>query len=372
MTLVYLLFSLLWIYVGDRLLLSVLDTPSQLTHWQTIKGGFFVFISAMLFYVLMQRSLQSLRRGQLHAQQLADMTRHSPAVSICWNNATGWPVSFVSDNIAQWGYKAEEFRCGELTYEDLIHPDDRPRIEAEVGRYFAHGPDSYQQQYRFRHGDGHWIWLEDRTWLVRDKQGHVTDIYGVLVDISEEKKLQEQLRIGEANYRMLFEANPHPMWVYDIDTLSFLTVNDAAIAHYGYSREEFLAMTIRDIRPPEDINRLKDNIAAVTDGLDQAGIWQHITKDGRLLSVEITSHTLTFDGRKAEVVLALDVSDHLKAKKALLDRNTELERYHSLSIGREEQMIALKRQINILSRMLGKTPPYDLSFAEADGEEQSS
>ena len=64
---------------------------------------------------------------------------------------------------------------------------------------------------------------------------------------------RQALKDSERRYRTLFESNPHPMWVYDVESLKFLTVNDAAVAHYGYSREEFLAMTIMDIRPVEDI-----------------------------------------------------------------------------------------------------------------------
>ncbi|MCK7494347.1 MAG: PAS domain-containing protein [Comamonadaceae bacterium] len=82
-------------------------------------------------------------------------------------------------------------------------------------------------------------------------------------------------RANEAKYRELFLANPHPMWVYDLETLRFLAVNDAAVAHYGYSRDEFLSLTIRDIRPPADIPRLLANVAAVTEGIDTAGIWRH-------------------------------------------------------------------------------------------------
>jgi len=110
-------------------------------------------------------------------------------------------------------------------------------------------------------------------------------------------------------YRRLFEVAPEPMWVYDLETLQFLAVNDAAIRHYGYPRETFLTMTIRDIRPPEDVPALLDNIAAVSQGLDFAGIWQHQLANGTTILVEITSHTLEFAGRPAEVVLAHDVTE---------------------------------------------------------------
>jgi len=357
-SLIYLVFSLFWIYLGDQILLVWIDDPALMTSWQTKKGILFVCLSTTLIFFLTHQSLTSLRREQMHAQHLARMTRHSPAVSICWENTSGWPVTFVSDNIVQWGYKADDFRSGTLNYDQLIHPDDLPRIEAEVTKYLDHGPDSYQQQYRLRHGDGHWIWLEDRTWLSRDQQGHVTDIYGVLIDISEEKNLHEQIRAGEANYRMLFEANPHPMWVFDLDTLAFLAVNGAAITKYGYSREEFLAMTIKDIRPPEDTGRLTENIARVTEGLDQAGIWQHITKDGAKLAVEITSHTLNFESRRAEVVLAHDVTERLRAETALLKRNNALEQFHyTTSHDLRTPLVTIETFLGFLEEDMAKPDP---------------
>ncbi|HSD66570.1 MAG TPA: PAS domain S-box protein, partial [Vicinamibacteria bacterium] len=124
-------------------------------------------------------------------------------------------------------------------------------------------------------------------------------------------------RVDEGAYRRLFEVNPHPMWVYDLETLRFLVVNDAAVQAYGYSREEFLDLTIRDIRPPEDVPALLANVAAVTRGLDQAGQWRHRRKDGSLIDVEITSHTLDFEGRRAELVLAIDVTERRRTEEAL-------------------------------------------------------
>ena len=74
----------------------------------------------------------------------------------------------------------------------------------------------------------------------------------------------------EEGYRLLFESNPHPMWIYDRDTLAFLAVNDAAVHDYGYTRGEFLAMTIKDIRPPEDVPSLLEKVSRVTPGMNSA------------------------------------------------------------------------------------------------------
>lgn len=94
------------------------------------------------------------------------------------------------------------------------------------------------------------------------------------------------------------------MWVYDLETLAFLAVNESAVHHYGYSQEDFLAMTIKDIRPAEDIPALYDSIARGSKGVDVAGRWRHLKKDGTIIEVEITSHLLVFDDRRAELILA--------------------------------------------------------------------
>ncbi len=118
---------------------------------------------------------------------------------------------------------------------------------------------------------------------------------------------------SEQGYRLLFESNPHTMWIYDRDNLSFLAVNEAAIHHYGYSREEFLTMTLKDIRPLEDIPSLLEKVSQVTPGLNSASA-RHLKKNGMVIDVEIVSHTLHFQGRKAELVLSLDVTEQKKAR----------------------------------------------------------
>ncbi|MGE0453273.1 MAG: GAF domain-containing protein [Vicinamibacteria bacterium] len=140
----------------------------------------------------------------------------------------------------------------------------------------------------------------------------------------EAERARQALSSSEARYRELFESNPHPMWVYDLETLAFLAVNDAAVAHYGYARDEFLAMTIAGIRPREDVPRLLDHLARGSEGLDRAGAWRHVRKDGETIEVEVTSHALAFDGRSAELVLAHDVTERQRAEMALRRANRAL------------------------------------------------
>jgi two-component system, cell cycle sensor histidine kinase and response regulator CckA len=136
-------------------------------------------------------------------------------------------------------------------------------------------------------------------------------------EVAERKLAEEAAHDSEARYRLLFESNPFPMWVYDLETLSFLAINDAAVHSYGYSREEFLAMTIKDIRPAEDVPTLLDNVTKGFAGLNEAGVWRHRKKDGTIIDAEITSYPLHFAGRRAELVLANDITKRKQTEEAL-------------------------------------------------------
>ncbi|HLG23055.1 MAG TPA: CHASE domain-containing protein, partial [Candidatus Manganitrophaceae bacterium] len=130
------------------------------------------------------------------------------------------------------------------------------------------------------------------------------------------------LRKSEEQYRLLFDRNPHPMWVFDRETLAFLAVNEAAVRHYGYSRNEFLAMTIKDIRPAEEIPALLNYKAVAAANptpseLGRTGVWRHLKKDGTLIDVEIVWSPISFKGRDATLVLVDDVTDRRRAERAL-------------------------------------------------------
>jgi len=119
-------------------------------------------------------------------------------------------------------------------------------------------------------------------------------------------------------FKRLFDQHPHPMWVYDVTTLRFLVVNRAACTVYGFSEEEFLGMTIEDIRPTRELARLREDLQqSAPDTAQQSGAWTHRCKDGRHIQVEISSHPLLLAGHKARFVFAHDVTERLRIEKAL-------------------------------------------------------
>jgi PAS domain S-box-containing protein len=138
-------------------------------------------------------------------------------------------------------------------------------------------------------------------------------------------------RESEANYRLLFEGNPLPMWVYDLETLVFIAVNKSAIDHYGYSREEFLAMTIKDIQTPESFKSLLEQISETPDGLPAAGTWLHLKKNGSVIEVEMTLHSIEFSGKPARLVLANDITDRKHMENAIKEREESLARAQQIA-----------------------------------------
>lgn len=126
-----------------------------------------------------------------------------------------------------------------------------------------------------------------------------------------------EIEVNAENYRRIFEDNPLPMWVFDPQTHAFLAVNQAAIEHYGYSREEFLALRIDDIRPPEDLPKLKQYLENAPHLRGSAGIWRHQVKNGQIITVRLTRDELNYRGRPARLIVVEDITEQLRADERL-------------------------------------------------------
>ena len=147
-------------------------------------------------------------------------------------------------------------------------------------------------------------------------------IYCFLRDITRRKRAERRLKESELQYRILFEKNPHPMWVYNPKTLRFLAVNEAAVKKYGFSREEFLTITLRDVRPPEEMNlfyRVMDRTIREVKpwNVVHPGHMKHRTKDGKHIDVEITLAGIDFNGIEAHLSIVQDVTERYRAQELL-------------------------------------------------------
>jgi two-component system cell cycle sensor histidine kinase/response regulator CckA len=131
------------------------------------------------------------------------------------------------------------------------------------------------------------------------------------------RRAEDALHDSEGRYRILFDKSPMPKWLYDLESLRFLEVNEAAIAHYGYSRDEFLQMSIKDIRPAEDIGGFLESLGQHTRAAFHRDRYRHRKKDGSSMDVEITAHTFLLQGRAARLVVVQDITARRQAEEAL-------------------------------------------------------
>jgi PAS domain S-box-containing protein len=165
--------------------------------------------------------------------------------------------------------------------------------------------------------DGTAVSFEVSAAPILDKAGGVRSLLCVADDVTERLAVQRALRESERGYRLLFQLHPTPMCVYDVSTRRMLAVNSAAIESYGYAPDEFLRLRMDDMVAPVEVPRAIEYIASIPAGAERTGVWRHRRKDGSQFDAEIRSHSLTFGGRKARLVMATDVSDTLRAQREL-------------------------------------------------------
>jgi len=207
------------------------------------------------------------------------------------------------------GYTPEEM-LGENVF-TRVHAEDLPRAR-EALQLALDDPDRMVKlQVRYKNKAGEWRRLE----LVGKNRLADPEINGVVAscrDVTDRWRVEEDLRDSEQQYRLLFHSNPNPVWVFDMETQAFLEVNEAAIQHYGYSREEFLARTILEIRSPEES---RPHTSAIPDAAVPGRVWRHRRKDGSLIDVEVIWAPMIFHGRFAALTMAVDVTERLRVEQ---------------------------------------------------------
>lgn len=162
-------------------------------------------------------------------------------------------------------------------------------------------------------------------YLIKDELDPVLLYKSILYNI-ERKKSQIQLEASEKNYSDLFHLSPLPMWVYDTETLRFLDVNIAAERHYGYTLQEFLGMTISDIRPKEDIPKMLERVTTLNQNEPtlSSGTYRHKKKNGNIIHVDIQSNTIPFQDTLGRIILAHDITERFAYIEAIEKQNEKL------------------------------------------------
>lgn len=232
---------------------------------------------------------------------------------------------------ARWkemlGFAPHELTNHRDDWQARIHPMDRDRVIAHLQSHLRGENDLYRVEYRMLCHDGAYKWIASCGRAVFNAAGRPQRFIGAHMDVSERVAAEEAVRESEVRYRRLFEDNPNPMWVYDAETYRFLAVNPAALRHYGYRTDEFLALTIFDIRPPEEVEKFRRHVAEEKSGSYTPQVWKHCRKDRTEMLMRVRVHPHEFAGRRAVLVLAEDVTERQEAEERL--RASE-ERYRAL------------------------------------------
>ncbi|MCW9708828.1 PAS domain S-box protein [Fodinibius salsisoli] len=192
----------------------------------------------------------------------------------------------------------------------FIEPQSRKQAENDFKQAVSQGK-PYDNELLVETGKGNKLWIRN-IGQAEFKDRECIRVYGSFQDITDRKR-------SEKKYREIFDLSPQPVWVYDPQTLQFLDVNQAAIEHYGYTRAEFLAMTLKDIRPEDDIPELLEATRQPPNHKDHyfEGQFRHQTKDGTLIQVNIKRNSIEYNGQTASMVLAEDVTEKRQAQHEL-------------------------------------------------------
>jgi two-component system, cell cycle sensor histidine kinase and response regulator CckA len=274
------------------------------------------------------RDLSERNEAELAARQLAAVVEYSDdAIYTC---DLDWTILTWNPGAERlYGYSTSE-AVGQSA--SMLLPQDRRAEQSGVYERLGRNESVPQLESVRLRKDGSPINVAVTFSPIRDANGQVVAASVIARDITRRVEMEEALRISEGSYRRVFEGHPSPMWVYDPETLRFLAVNRSAVAVYGYSRDEFLAMTIEDIRPSGDHAALRDAVGDPSRGRVEGGIWTHRKKDGTLMKVSVTSDTTEFDGRPARLVLAADVTEQRRLEEQLR-QSQKVEAIGSLAAG---------------------------------------
>ncbi|MDD2919915.1 PAS domain S-box protein [Rhodoferax sp.] len=364
-TLSYASFAMLWIVFSDQILGWLVNDPADLVRFSTYKGGLFVLVTSAWLFILGQRWLQQSAAAQLHeqstltqfarrAQALLDLPaaaeamdersfmRHGLEVA---EQLTASQIGFIhvvnedqeSIELVTWSSDTLAHYCSAAF--DSNYPVSQAGIWADALRQKAPVVFNDYAKASGEHGlpEGHarldrlisvpvleggvvrmMAGVGNKPTLYTDKDLETVRLIAEAIwRIVRQRRADAALKNSQALYKTLYDSNPLPMWVFDLETLAFLSVNDAAVDHYGFSRDEFMAMTLRDIRPQQMLPVLPDILTSGTEAPCQGSICQHLHKNGEVMLVEIAAHPITFDGRSAQMVLVQDVTTREKTQAQL-------------------------------------------------------
>jgi two-component system, sporulation sensor kinase E len=219
---------------------------------------------------------------------------------------------YINPRFAEiFGYQPEEL-TNTVPLDTIIYDTHREYTNQQVKLRMEGKIDSLRYETKGKKKDGSSNWVE--FYGSRAIMGGVTTIIGSMMDVTERKKAEDELKASEQKYKVLFESNPMPMWMIAKDSLKIIAVNDAAASHYGYSKDELTNMDVTQLRLPED---REIQLRGYEDDNDKTRIVRHLKKDGTIMVVRLTTHDIIIEGRPVRLSQTNDITEQFKAEESL-------------------------------------------------------
>jgi PAS domain S-box-containing protein len=233
-------------------------------------------------------------------------------------------VFLVGESYKQlFGYDIVNAITPEDLWESSLHPDDKSRVIGKLQNTIQEAnKTTWEDEYRLKKSSGEYAYVHDRGYIIYSQDQQPIRMIGAIQDITVRKHSEEIVLASEEKYRQIFHNNPYPTWIYALDTLQIIEVNDAALVKYGFNKQEFLRLTMKDLQPPgeavEFLETLKSpGMLHVIEGK----LWHHTNKQGELMIVEITSHLIDYFGRMCMQVIVNDVTEKIRLEKELAQQH---------------------------------------------------
>ena len=267
--------------------------------------------------VRMVGAVQDITERKRQEQRLEFMAKATSEV-IWERGVDDEEVALTTEKFNQlFGYALSGDRSCHSFWLDKVHPEDLPRLIANREEALHKGLDFYVDQYRFKRADDSWAFVQERTYLVKGAEGGVVSLLGAIEDITPQRLAEKALRESESGYRQLFDYAPLPTLISDTETLQYLDVNDAALRHFGYSHEEFLQMTVMELRSKEEQQQVLDFIPLIRKHCIHQKTFRYLKKSGEVMVGEASASIIDYKGKPAYLTTIMDVTEKVKLQKAL-------------------------------------------------------
>lgn len=272
------------------------------------------------------------------------------------------------------GYAREEV-MGRKPGDFLQGPETNAEtIEYMRGHIAAWQPFSCEVLNYSRQGRPYWIKIQGQPML--DGAGKLVNYFAIETDITQRKLAEAALRKSEDQYRNLFDNNPASIIIWDLENFAIMEVNETAMQTYGYTRTEFLAMRTLALRSPEDIPRIQAfSQQALTDvGFKATSVWRHLSKNGEVMFMQISSHRIVFNERPAMLSISINITEKMELERRLAEEREERARELTQAVitAQENEREEIGRELHDnINQLLASSRLY-LGLAKSDWERNST